>query len=60
MTPLRRFASSPLKGGRTLWPGEAGSTGALGWGRRDAALIQELRRIHSRRNISCNATPFAA
>ena len=30
MTPLRRFASSPLKGGRTLWPGKAGSTGALG------------------------------
>ena len=29
MTPLRRFASSPLKEGRTLWPGEAGSTGAL-------------------------------
>ncbi len=29
MTPLRRFASSPLKGGRTLWPGRAGSTGAL-------------------------------
>jgi len=28
MIPLRRFASSPL-GGRTLWPGEAGSTGAL-------------------------------
>ena len=28
-TPLRRFASSPLKGGRTGWPGEAGSTGAL-------------------------------
>jgi hypothetical protein len=27
--PLRRFASSPLKGGRTLWPGKAGSTGAL-------------------------------
>ena len=30
MTPLRRFASSPLKGGRTQWPGKAGSTGALG------------------------------
>ena len=29
MTPLRRFASSPLEGGRTLWPGEASSTGAL-------------------------------
>ncbi|MGM9425220.1 ABC transporter permease [Hydrogenophaga sp. MI9] len=29
MTPLRRFAASPLKGGRTWWPGEAGSTGAL-------------------------------
>ena len=29
MTPLRRFASSPLKVGRTWWPGEAGSTGAL-------------------------------
>jgi hypothetical protein len=28
-TPLRRFASSPLKGGRTWWPGKAGSTGAL-------------------------------
>lgn len=60
MTPLRRFAFSPLEGGRTLWPGEAGSTGALNWGRRDAAFIQELRRIHSRRNISCNATHFAA
>ncbi len=29
MTSLRRFAASPLKGGRTLWPGEASSTGAL-------------------------------
>jgi hypothetical protein len=29
MTPLRRFASSPV-GGRTQWPGKAGSTGALG------------------------------
>jgi hypothetical protein len=31
-SPLRRFASSPLscgRGGRTLWPGKAGSTGAL-------------------------------
>jgi hypothetical protein len=27
--PLRRFASSPLVGGRSLWPGKAGSTGAL-------------------------------
>jgi hypothetical protein len=36
-TPLRRFASSPLsrlrrEGGRSLWPGEAGSTAALGEG----------------------------
>jgi len=29
MTALRRFASSPLEGGRTLWPGQAGSTVAL-------------------------------
>ncbi len=29
MTPLRRFASSPLEGGRTQWPGRAGSTDAL-------------------------------
>jgi hypothetical protein len=28
MAPLRRFASSPV-GGRTQWPGEAGSTRAL-------------------------------
>jgi len=27
--PLSRFAPSPLKGGRTPLPGEAGSTGAL-------------------------------
>lgn len=29
MTPLRCFAASPQEGGRTLWPGEASSTGAL-------------------------------
>ena len=29
MTPLRRFASSPLKEGRSWWPGKAGSTAAL-------------------------------
>lgn len=29
MTPLRRFAASPLLGGRAWWPGNAGSTGAL-------------------------------
>ena len=31
MTPLRRFAPSPLKGGRHLWPGEARSTVSLNW-----------------------------
>ena len=36
MTSLRRFASSPL-GGRTQWPGKAGSTGALGGAPRSRA-----------------------
>ncbi len=34
MPPLRAFGASPpaARGGRTLWPGAAGSTGAWGWG----------------------------
>jgi hypothetical protein len=36
MIPLRRSASSPL-GGRTQWPGKAGSTGALGGAPRSGA-----------------------
>ena len=29
MTPRVAFGATPLKGGRTLWSGEASSTGAL-------------------------------
>jgi len=29
MPPLSRFRAFPPKGGRTLWPGKASSTGAL-------------------------------
>ncbi len=42
MHPLRRFASSPSPsgGGRTQWPGKAGSTGAL-----DRVVAREVIEI---------------
>ncbi len=38
MTPPESLRAFPLKGGRTPWPGEAGSTGALA----SAVLVQTL------------------
>ncbi len=39
--------SAPLKGGRTLWPGAAGSTGALGGVTRSGAVERSLQHIGS-------------